>query len=115
MTKYLGTITTTGNSKAIRLDASLFKSHGEFRGNAKVQASIIGRGQMLISVVDDAIADDVEDDPALRAFLAFLERDIINHPERLIRPSSTRTAEAIELVAGVQSSNEDELPDDVTI
>jgi hypothetical protein len=115
MTKYPGKITTVGNSKAIRLDASLFKSHGEFSGNAKVQASVIGRGHMLISVVDDAVADDVEDDPALPAFLALLERDIVKYPERLVRPSSTRTAEAVELVAGARSSDEDEMPDDVTI
>lgn len=115
MTKYPGKITTSGNSKAIRLDASLFKSHGEFRRDANVSAAVIGPGQMLVSVVDKPIADDVESDPVLGAFLAFIERDFTRHPERLMRLSDTRTAEALELVKDVESSNDETLPDDVTI
>ncbi|HZW74596.1 MAG TPA: hypothetical protein VFF43_13675, partial [Caldimonas sp.] len=59
--------------------------------------------------------DDFEDDSTLLAFLAFIERDITRHPERLVRPSATRTAEAFELVKGVESSDDDVIPDDVTI
>jgi hypothetical protein len=59
--------------------------------------------------------DDIESDPALQAFLTLMERDIAEHPERLVRPSSTRIAEAVKLVGGVDSSDEDRLPDDATI
>lgn len=115
MTKYSGKITTAGNSKAIRLDASLFKSHGEFRRDANVSAAIIGPGQMLVSVVGKPIADDVESDPVLGAFLAFLERDIKEHPERLSVIGEDEMAHLRELVKGVVVDPNDVMPDDFTL
>jgi len=70
---YTGKISTSGNSDAIRLDKNLFKQHPEFRQKATVRADVIGPGTMLLQVVNDAELEN-ENDPIVRAFLAFLEK-----------------------------------------
>ncbi len=112
MAKYSGWITKAGRSEAIRLDKALFKAHPEFRQKAKVRADVIGRGKLLISVVDEEAAPDVDDDPIVDAFLVFLERDMQERPDRLAPLSATRIAEATALTDGVEAAEEDELPDD---
>ena len=114
MDKYSGSITTTGTSEAIRLDKPFFRSNPEFRQKAKVQAQVLGRGTVLISVVDDVDgAYEQQSDPALTAFLAFLERDITNAPERMVPPSAARIADAVALTDNVEVSDDDEIPDDI--
>jgi antitoxin PrlF len=111
---YAGTITTTGKSEAIRLDKSLFKSHPEFRQKSKVHAHVIGHGTMLVSVADDD-ANESEMDPVMAAFLSFLDREIAGSPERIRPLSATRIDEARELTEGVEVSDDESLPDDVTL
>jgi len=111
---YAGTITTTGKSEAIRLEKSLFKSHPEFRQKGKVYAHVIGHGTMLISVADDD-ANESEMDPVMAAFLSFLDREIASSPERIQPLSSARIDEARELTEGVEVSDDESLPDDVTL
>jgi antitoxin PrlF len=111
---YAGTITTTGKSEAIRLEKALFRSHPEFRQKAKVQAHVIGPGVMLVSVADTATGDN-DADPIMAAFLRFLDREIAHSPE-LIKPiSATRIDEARALTNDVEVSDEESLPDDVTL
>lgn len=111
---YSGTITTTGKSEAIRLEKSLFRSHPEFRQRSKVKAYIIGPGTMLISVTDDVVSES-EADPVMAAFLSFLDREISRTPERVEPLSKTRIGEARELIEGVEVSDDEPLPDDVTL
>ena len=111
---YAGTITTTGKSEAIRLEKSLFRSHPEFRQRSKVQAHVIGPGTILISVTDDETTDS-EVDPVMAAFLKFLDREIAQSPDRIKPLSATRIAEARELTKDVEVSDDDSLPDDVTL
>lgn len=49
------------------------------------------------------------------AYLSFLEADMVAHPERLSPFSSADLAAARELTRGVEVSDDDALPDDVTI
>jgi antitoxin PrlF len=111
---YAGTITTTGKSEAIRLEKSLFRSHPEFRQRSKVHAHVIGHGTMLISVADDDTSES-EMDPVMAAFLSFLDREIAQSPDRIQPLSATRIAEARELTKGVEVSDDESLPDDVTL
>ena len=111
---YAGTITTTGKSEAIRLEKSLFRSHPEFRQKAKVQAHVIGPGVMLISVADIATGDN-DADPIMAAFLRFLDREIAHSPEVIKPLSTTRIDEARALTKDVEVSDEESLPDDVTL
>jgi len=112
--RYSGTVTTSGNSEAIRLEKSLFRAHPEFQRSARVTASVIAPGQLLISVGDDALADD-EDDAILDAFLAFLASDIEAHPERLQPLSAGSIADAAALTEGIVVGDDEVFPDDVTI
>lgn len=111
MTSYRGTITTTGKSEAIRLEKALFRSHPEFRQKARVRADVVGTGHVLISVVVDDSSIEQED-PVVGAFLSFLERDMTERPDRIEPVSSSRIGRAMDLVADVEVSDEDPLPDD---
>jgi antitoxin PrlF len=111
---YAGTITTTGRSEAIRLEKSLFRSHPEFRQKSKVQAHVIGHGTMLVSVTDDETTES-EVDPIMAAFLKFLDREIAQSPDRIKPLSATRIGEARELTKDVEVSDDESLPDDVTL
>ena len=112
---YEGSVTTTGKSEAVRLDKAFFRAHPEFRQKARVRAQAIGEGHVLVSVAEPVISQADEVDPVVSAYLAFLETDMVAHPERLSPFSSADLAAARELTRGVEVSNEDALPDDVTI
>lgn len=111
---YEGTITTTGKSQAIRLEKSLFRSHPEFRQKSKVQAHVIGPGTMLVSVTDTQETESAED-PVMAAFLSFLDREIEHSPERIKPLSATRIEEARSLTKDVEVSDDESLPDDVSL
>ena len=66
-----------------------------------------------MSCADEAGA--FESDPTLQAYLAFLEREMIAHPE-LIRPLDPDVfARARELVEGVQADLDEDLGDDACL
>jgi hypothetical protein len=48
------------------------------------------------------------------AFLAFIERDMTAHPERIVPLSASKVARAVELTRLVVVSDEDDIPSDVT-
>jgi antitoxin PrlF len=91
MSRYSGTITTTGKSQAIRLETALFKSHPEFAQKAKVEAHVIAPGTMLVSVAGEADVES-EVDPVMIAFLGFLSKDIAGASSRWPRRASRRRA-----------------------
>ena len=111
--RYSGTVTTSGNSEAIRLEKSLFRAHPEFQRSSRVTASVIAPGQMLVSVADEPAGED--DDPVLEAFLAFLAHDMESHPERLEPLSPGTIARAVDLTAGIDVGDDEVFPGDVTI
>jgi antitoxin PrlF len=112
--RYSGTVTTSGNSEAIRLEKSLFRAHPEFQRSSRVTASVIAPGQMLVSVADESAGGD-DDDPVLDAFVAFLAHDIESHPERLERLSAGSIARAVELTEGIDVGDDQVFPTDATI
>jgi antitoxin PrlF len=114
MSRYSGTITTTGKSEAIRLDKALFKSHPEFAQKAKVEAQVIAPGTMLVSVTDPANAE-TEADPIMAAFLGFLANDIAAAPGRIKPLAATRIKKARDLTRRVKVRDHETLPDDVTL
>lgn len=104
---YKGKITTSGTSDAIRIEKDLFKQNPEFKQAAEVRADIIGRGRMLISVVDDSDCD-TEDDPIVGAFLSFLEKDMHDHPAS-ITPLNEKTIDRAKTVTARVTVCDDEL------
>jgi antitoxin PrlF len=114
MSRYTGTITTTGKSEAIRLEKALFKSHPEFRQKTKVHAHVIGPGTLLVSVADE-IAPDNRADPVMAAFLSFLAGDIARQPARIKPLAATRIEEARALTKGITVGDSETLPDDVSL
>jgi antitoxin PrlF len=115
--EFKGSITTTGRSEAIRLDKALFKAHPEFRQRAKVRAAVIGPGSMLVTLDagETAETNDIERDPVVAAYLAFLERDMGEHPEELQAFRDSDIARIRALTKDVLVSDDDVIPDDVTL
>lgn len=103
---YKGKITTSGTSDAIRIEKDLFKQNPEFKQAAEVRADIIGRGRMLISLVEDDSECD-EDDPIVNAFLSFIERDICSRPASIKPVNEGDVQRAKALTAGVTVSDDE--------
>ncbi len=101
---YKGRISTTGTSEAIRLDKDLFRQHPEFRQKAEVRADVIGPGKLLISVTD-SLDKHREDDPVVGAFLAFIEKDILDNPHNVTPISKEQIRKAKALTAKVKVSD----------
>ncbi|WP_373866633.1 type II toxin-antitoxin system PrlF family antitoxin [Skermanella aerolata] len=49
------------------------------------------------------------------AFLTFIERDAIAHPDRITPLSSSQISHGVELTRDVVVSDDDEIPDDITL
>jgi antitoxin PrlF len=114
MLAYRGTITTTGTSEAMRFDKALFRQHPEFRQKAKVEAHVIGQGTLLVHVTDEQAAEQQED-PMVMAYLAFLERDATENPNRITPLSGGLIERAVEATKNVAVSDDDKIPDDVSV
>jgi antitoxin PrlF len=112
---FRGSITTSGKSEAIRLEKALFRLHPEFRQKAKVRADIIAPGRALITVVDEQASAEEEEDPVVLAYLAFLEKEIKRRPERIREIPADMLERAARLTEGVTVSDDEVLPDDVTM
>ena len=107
--RYSGTVTTSGNSEAIRLENALCRVHPEFHQGSRVTATVIAPGQMLVSVCDEG-APGAEADPILDAFLGFIADDMAHHPEHLRPLSASAVAEAVELTSGLDAGDDDTRP-----
>ena len=97
---YKGRFTKVGNSKSYAFESALFRSHPEFDAH-NVEADVIGPGVLLVRAVD--VDDDASpgDDPVLGAFLAFVERDMLENPSSIQPLSSELLARAERLVEGM--------------
>lgn len=104
---YKGKITTSGTSNAIRIEKDLFKQNPEFKQAAEVKADIIGRGKLLISVVDDSDCE-TEDDPIVGAFLSFLETDMSTRPGS-IRSLNAKSIDRAKALTAEVTVSDDEL------
>jgi antitoxin PrlF len=110
---YRGKQTRTGNSSGFRFESALFRSHPEFNG--EVKAHVIAPGQMLVSAIAPSREESEENDPVLEAFLAFLAKDMEDHPEQ-IKPLSADLMERIErLTQGMSVDPDEDLGDEVLI
>lgn len=113
MAKFTGSVTTSGKSEAIRFEKGLFRQNPEFKQQAKVEAHVIGPGQMLVSVVNDS-EQSTGEDPIVMAFLSFLAKDMKDHPDRIAAVSESTIKEALELTKDVVVSDDETFADDVT-
>lgn len=82
---YAGSVTTSGKSGALRLESAFFKGNPEFAQRAKIRAQRVSPGYVLLSVEEPppGVRDDDVLDPMVGAFLSFLERELIAHPENI--------------------------------
>ena len=79
------------------------------RKRDRIRYAFRANGEVVLQRVS---ADSDNDDPALAPFLALLEQDIANHPERL-QPIGAELVERLQdLVGGIEVDLEEALPDD---
>lgn len=98
---YRGRFTKVGNSKSFAFESALFRSHPELDGR-NVEADVIGPGVLLVRAVDVADPAGPGDDPVLGAFLAFIERDMLENPVSIQPLSGELLARAERLVGDVE-------------
>jgi len=111
MASYIAKATTVGNSRALRLDGALCRAHPEF-ATGEFKVSVLGRGAMLVTAAARATSEQAEIDPVLEGYLAFVEQQMVNHPE-YIRPLTTEDVRGLEtLLADVVVDRDEELADD---
>jgi len=99
--QYEGTVVQVGNSRGMRLPARFFQAHPEFDG--KVQLTVVGDGTVLMSAKPATKQKDVEDDPVVASFLAFLEKEMNAHPEDIVPADSAQLRRIAKLVKGVEA------------
>lgn len=97
---YKGRFTKVGNSKSFAFESALFRSHPEFDAS-NVEADVIGPGVLLVRAID-AEEEEPGDDPVLGAFLAFVERDMVENPSSIQPLSGELLARAERLVEGME-------------
>ncbi len=98
---YKGRFTKTGNSSAYAFEAALFRSHPEFDSH-NVEADYIGPGMLLVRAIETDGDWMAGEDPVLGAFLSFVERDMMEHPDRIEPLSTDLLARAERLVGGLE-------------
>lgn len=111
---YEGALTTTGNSKAIRFEKAFFQALG-LNAQARITASILAPGKILLSVEGPEPDFEDEEAPYLSAFLGFLENSFLSTPEKRLVPITQEMANVANRFAEIvpDVSDDEELPDDV--
>lgn len=105
---YRGRATTVGNSRAIALEAALFRAHPEF-GEGEFEVDALGPGCLVVRPAGDRASDQSPgDDPVLAAFLSFIAQDMEEHPEGIRPLSSDFLSRAEELTEGVEVDFDDD-------
>lgn len=111
---YTGRAARSGNSQALAFEKALFRAHPEFT-EGRLAADYIGPGCLLVRAVADAEAVlQQDDDPVLAAYLAFLERDMMAHPEHIRPLSPDLLARARALVGDMEVDMNEDLGDEFT-
>ena len=101
---FAGKVTTTGRSSALLLEKPFFKANPEFRQKAHLVARRVAPGFVLVSVEAGDDADGNEGgDPVAAAYLAFLEQDMVAHPERLTSFTEDALSDMDALLDGVEA------------
>jgi hypothetical protein len=112
---YKGKVTTTGSSKAVRLDKQFFTDHPEFEVSAEVRVQSVSPGYVLMAVEAPKTTGRKTDelDPVVGAFLSFMEADLKANPHKVQPLDLSRVAA---LVEGVEPLRDDEdLPADFAL
>lgn len=105
---YRGRATTVGNSRAIALEAALFRAHPEF-AEGEFEVDALGSGLLVVRPAGERDSDPSPgDDPVLAAFLSFIEEDMTEHPESMRPLSSDLLSRAEELTEGVEVQLDDD-------
>ena len=105
---YHATAATVGNSRGLRLDAALFKTHPEF-AKGEYEVDVIAPGRLLVRAETQSAA---EADPVFDAFLSFMEREMTQHPEQITPLTGTQNQEAAALIEGIDVDFDRDLGDD---
>lgn len=104
---YRATASTTGNSKALRLEAALFREHPEF-ATGEFDVTVLAPGCLLVYTTGAATLKD-DTDPVFDAFLRFLETQMQRRPDLLSPVTVTDREEAAAILRGVRAEPDDEI------
>ncbi|HEX6747479.1 MAG TPA: type II toxin-antitoxin system PrlF family antitoxin [Longimicrobium sp.] len=107
---YSAKATTVGNSRAFAVEAAMFRAHPELT-EGRFEVHVIGPGTLLFHAVPETVPEAEVDDPVIAAWLAFIERDMLEHPDSLRPFDPELVREARELVKGIAVDLDEDLGD----
>lgn len=107
---FQATATTTGHSKALRIDAALYQTHPEF-ASGTFDIDVIAPGRMLVRSQTFAGAP-AEHDPIFSVFLDFIGQQIAQAPHTVTAMDVDEMARVSALVAGITVDPNEVFPDD---
>ena len=106
------TATKVGNSRGLRLDAALYRDHPEFASGEYV-VDVIAPGRLLVRANGhEQTVAEVEADPMLGAFLAFMDQQMSSNPTLFTPIDRAQIALIASLVEGVEASDDTAFSDD---
>ena len=78
-----GSLATSGNNHALRIDKAFVRQNPELaRTGRRVSVGRVAANTFVFRILDDAPVDEAVD-PAVAAYLAFLQDDMVANPHRL--------------------------------
>jgi len=99
--------------QVVNLDTG--KLVGAIESLTRCHGIVIAPGQMLVSAITPSDEEFDENDPVLEAFLAFLAKDMEDHPEQIKPLSASRMKRIAELTKGVVVDFDEDLGDEALI
>ena len=107
-----GSLATSGNSHALRIDKSFVRQHPVLaQTGSKVRFKKVASNTFVFVVLNDMDAEE-PGDPVVEAYLSFLEDDMRFSPSRIASLSEPEAARLERLVDGIDP--DDEIAPDVT-
>lgn len=107
--------TTAGNSTAYRAPAALLKAYPIF-DQEELKVDVVG-DRVLVLTPASSPGDPIgrEEDPVLEAYLAFLEKEMRHHPERIRPLDADLVALARDLVGHIPVELDEAVDNDATL
>lgn len=114
-TIFKGKIKSSGATEEIQFEKGFLLASPEFFLQQEVIAYIISPGHLLISAQGADCLSQEPQDPVVASFLNYLVQDMERIPQHILPLTQEPINRVTQLVQDVQASDEDIIPDNITL